>query len=83
MEVNFAPELERSLADLAELSGRAPNKLVEEVMAGYVAEMAGARTKLDSRYDDLASGKVKPVKGEDFFEWLRLREEELMNRSKK
>jgi hypothetical protein len=34
---------------------------------------------LDSRYDDLKSGRVKPVNGEEFFENLRRRENELIN----
>jgi len=33
---------------------------------------------LDSRYDDLKSGKVKPIDGELFLESLRQREEELL-----
>ena len=30
-------------------------------MAGYVPQLAGTREMLDSRYDDLKSGRVKPV----------------------
>jgi hypothetical protein len=35
---------------------------------------------LDSRYDDLKSGRVKPVDGEEFFETLRRREDELLRK---
>jgi hypothetical protein len=39
---------------------------------------------LDSRYDDIKSGRVMPVDGEAFFESLRQREDELLkNRSPK
>jgi len=39
---------------------------------------------LDGRYDDIKSGRVKPVDGEAFFESLRQREDELLkNRSSK
>jgi hypothetical protein len=31
------------------------------------------RTTLDSRYDDLKSGRVKPMDGEEFFRQLRER----------
>ena len=42
------------------------------------------RQMLDSRYDDIKSGRVKPVEGEVFFESLRQREDELLkNRSSK
>ncbi len=41
-------------------TGRAPDKLVEDAMAGYVAELVETREMLNSRYDDLRSGRVKP-----------------------
>ncbi|MGB7752731.1 MAG: hypothetical protein WCF88_14355 [Candidatus Acidiferrales bacterium] len=48
-------------------------------MAGYLAEVAEVRSMLDARYDDIKSGRVKPVDGETFFEDLRQREEKLLN----
>src|SRR5260370_24555923 len=48
-------------------------------MAVYLQELAQTREMLDSRYDDIKSGRVKPIDGEAFFESLRLREEELLN----
>lgn len=47
-------------------------------MAGYIPELAKTRDMLNSRYDDLKSGRVKPIDGEMFFESLRQREEELL-----
>ena len=44
-------------------------------------DLARTRQLLDSRYDDLKSGRVQPLDGEEFFENLRLREEELLRRS--
>ena len=35
---------------------------------------------LDSRYDDLKSGRVKPIDGEEFFEGLRRRENDLLSK---
>jgi hypothetical protein len=35
---------------------------------------------LNSRYDDLKSGRVKPIDGEAFFEILRQREDELLKK---
>ena len=50
----------------------------EDAMAGYLAEVAEVRQMLDGRYDDLKSGRVKPIDGEEFFESLRRREEDLL-----
>jgi hypothetical protein len=40
-------------------------------MAGYLEEVVQVRERLDSRYDDLMSGRVKPVPGEEVFARLR------------
>jgi hypothetical protein len=34
-------------------------------MAGYVAELVQTREMLNSRYDDLKSGRVKPIPGDE------------------
>ncbi|MGA3053367.1 MAG: hypothetical protein ABSD63_04105 [Candidatus Korobacteraceae bacterium] len=44
---------------------------------------AGLRGMLDSRYDDIKSGRVKPIDGEAFFETLRQREDELLKQCSK
>lgn len=44
-------------------TGLAPDKLVEDAMAGYVVELEATRERLNSRYDDLKSCRVKPVPG--------------------
>jgi len=80
MHVNFTPELEKKLNDLAARSGRAAEELVQDVVAVYVDELAGTRDMLNSRYDDLKSGRVKPIDGETFFATLRQREDELLTR---
>ena len=81
MEVHFAPEMEEKLRDLAAQSGRgSADRLVQEVIEGYFDELAQTREMLDSRYDDLKSGRVKPIDGEEFFESLRLREDELLKK---
>jgi predicted DNA-binding protein len=80
MEVHFTPETEEKLKDLAAQSGRATDDLVEDAMAGYVEELLRAWTMLNSRYDDLKSGRVKPIDGEEFFDSLRRREDELFKK---
>jgi len=49
-------------------------------MAGYLKELSETREMLDSRYDDIKGGRVKPIDGEAFFEGLRQREEERLKR---
>jgi predicted DNA-binding protein len=76
MEVRFKTETESRLKELADKSGRSPNDLVEDALAGYLAEVADVRGMLDGRYDELKSGRVKPIDGEDAFNRLRRRSEE-------
>jgi predicted transcriptional regulator len=71
MEVNLRPETESRLQELASKSGRAPNDLIEDAMAAYLQEVAQVRDLLDSRYDDLKTGRVKPVDGDKAFANLR------------
>jgi len=81
MEVHFSPETERKLNDLAAQAGRgSADELVQDVVEGYFDELAQAREMLDSRYDDLKSGRVKPIDGEEFFETLRRREDQLLKK---
>ena len=78
MEVHFKPETESRLQELASKSGRPTDDLIEDAMAGYLAEAIEVRNMLDSRYDEIKSGRVKPIDGEAFFDNLRQREDELL-----
>ncbi len=78
MEVHFPPEVEEQLARLADSTGQGADELVQDVMAGYLAELAGVRSTLDRRYDEVKSGNVLPIDRESFFESLRKREEEFL-----
>jgi predicted transcriptional regulator len=71
MEVNFRPEIQSRLQELAQQTGRAPDELIEDAMAGYLKEISETRTMLDSRYDDLKSGRVTAVDGESAFAALQ------------
>ena len=74
------PDLQAKLDSWVTETGRGPGELVEDAMAGYFDELARTRQMLDSRYDDLKSGRVKPIDGEEFFESLRRREDELLTK---
>jgi len=71
MVVHLKPETESRLQELAATTGRAPEELVEDAMAGYLAELAQVRGTLDDRYDDIRSGRVKAIDGEEAFKRLR------------
>jgi hypothetical protein len=49
MEVHFAPDLQADIDQLVSETGRAPDKLLEDAMAGYVPELVQTREMLDSR----------------------------------
>ena len=81
MEVNFRPETESRLQELAQKTGRAPDDLIEDAMASYLQELGQVRSMLDSRYDDLKSGRVKSVDGETAFAELRRKSQRRRARS--
>jgi hypothetical protein len=72
--------VQAKLDQLAIDTGRAPDELVEDAIAGYFAELTRTREILNSRYDDPKSGRVKPIDGEEFFEGLRRSEEDLLKK---
>jgi predicted DNA-binding protein len=72
MEVHFTPETENKLKDLAAQSGRgSADELVRDVVEGYFDELAQTRDMLNSRYDDLKSGRVKPIPGDEVEAYFR------------
>jgi predicted transcriptional regulator len=71
MVVRLSPETESRLQELAATTGRAPDDLLEDAMAGYLLELAQARKMVDDRYDDIKSGRIKPLDGEAAFTQLR------------
>lgn len=70
MEVHFNPDTERRLAELAAKTGRLPEELLEDAIP-YLEELAGVRDMLDSRYDELKTGRVQPIPGEDVEAYFR------------
>lgn len=71
MDVQFPPDVERKLNELATQSGRGPAELLQDALAGYFDEVAQTRQMLNSRYDDMKSGRVKPIPGDEVFARLR------------
>ena len=67
------PDIQAKLEPWASQTGRPAEELVEDVMAGYFDELAQVRETLDSRYDDIKSGKVKLIPGDEVIARLRER----------
>jgi predicted DNA-binding protein len=72
MEVHFTPETEEKLKNLAAQTGSGDvDVLVQDVIEEYFGDIAEARETLDRRYDDLESGRVKPIPGDEVIARLR------------
>jgi predicted transcriptional regulator len=65
MEVQVSAATAKKLNDLATSSGRAPEDIVEDALAGYLEEVASVRKTLERRFDDLKSGRANPIDGEE------------------
>ena len=65
------PEMKAKIDRWVAETGRGPDELVEDTMAGYFEELTQARETLNRRYDDLKSGRVKPIPGDEVIACLR------------
>ena len=73
MEVHFPPEVQTKLEQMARDTGRRSDELVENVVTDFFEEIGFTRETLDRRYDDLESGRVKLIPGDEVFARLRAR----------
>jgi hypothetical protein len=64
VQINLMPQTRANLDKLAQETGRNADDLVEDALVGYLDEVAQLREVLDSRFDDLKSGRVKPIVGD-------------------
>ena len=64
MEVDFTPDVQAKLEQMARDMGRASDELVEDAVIGLLDELAQTREMLDRRCDDLESGRAQPIDGE-------------------
>ncbi len=80
MEVHFTPDVEKKLNELAAQSGRGTDELLQDALAAYFDELAQTRDMLNSRYDELKTGTIKPIDGEEAFARLKAKTEAQRNR---
>ena len=73
MEVNLSPELQASLEQWKAQTGREPNELVADAMAGYFDELSRTREMLDRRYESVRNGEVSLIDGEEALALLKER----------
>ncbi len=59
------PEIQAKIDRWVTETGRGPDELIEDAVAGYFEELAQTREMLNRRYDDLKSGRVKPIHGDE------------------
>ena len=59
------PDIQAKIDRWVAETGLGPDELIEDAMAGYFEELAQTRETLDRRYDDLKSGRVKPIPGDE------------------
>ncbi len=65
MEVPFTAETEKKLKELAAQSDSGTaDSLVRDVVEGYLDELAKTREMLSDRYDNLKSGQMSPIPGD-------------------
>ena len=70
MEVHFKPDVQAKLEQMARESGRPSDELVEDAVVGYFDELSQTREMLDRRFDDLESGSVQPIDGDEAYRRL-------------
>jgi predicted transcriptional regulator len=75
MEVHFSDELQQKLDELAVETGRDREDFVHDALAGYFSELQQANKMIDDRYDEIRSGKVKLIDGEEAFRSLKAKAE--------
>jgi predicted transcriptional regulator len=71
MDIHLNSDLEAKLTALAADTGRSPDDLAQDALAGYFDDLADVRATLNSRYDDVKSGRVQAIDGEEAFARLR------------
>jgi hypothetical protein len=59
------PEIQAKIDRWVTETGRGPDELIEDAIAGYFEQLTQTREMLNRRYDDLKSGRVKPVSGDE------------------
>jgi hypothetical protein len=70
MEVALKPEVQAKLEQMAREAGRQPAEVIEDAVIGLFDELAYTRETLNRRYDEMESGEVQGIDGEEAYRRL-------------
>jgi hypothetical protein len=70
VEVNFTPDVQEKLEQMARDAGRPLSDVIADAVIGLYDELAYTREVLDRRYDEMDSGTVQGIDGEEAFRRL-------------
>lgn len=73
MQVNLNPELTARVEQWTEQTGRSPDDLIADAMAGYLDELSRTRQMLDTRYQSVRDGEAQLMNGNDALKKLKER----------
>jgi hypothetical protein len=76
MEVQFTPDVQAKLDQMARDAGRRSDELVQDAVMGLFDELAFTHEMLERRYRDLETGRVQPIDGEEAYRRLMAKTEE-------
>ena len=76
MSIQLTPEHEARIKELARQTGRDDTEVLGEVIDSYFEELGRINATLDRRYDEIKSGEVESIRGDEVFERLRRKSEE-------
>jgi hypothetical protein len=62
--------VQAKLDQMARDAGRQPTEVIEDAVVGLYDELAYMREMLDRRYDEMESGKVQGIDGEEAYRRL-------------
>ncbi|MGA2569922.1 MAG: hypothetical protein ABSF23_05335 [Terracidiphilus sp.] len=80
MEVQFTPDVQAKLDQMARDVGLRSDELVQDAVTGLFDELAFTREMLERRYRDLETGRVQPIDGEEAYRRLMAKTEERRQR---
>lgn len=80
MEIQFTPDVQAKLDQMARDVGRRSDELVQDAVMGFFDELAFTREMLEHRYRDLETGRVQPIDGEEAYRRLMAKTEERRQR---
>jgi predicted DNA-binding protein len=76
MSIQLTPEHEARIKELARQTGRDNAEVLGEVIDSYFEELGRINATLDRRFDEIKSGQVEAINGDEVFERLRRKSEE-------